>query len=110
MIDKIIEELVRLRIENAPIYHDDDYEQGYKQAMNDVEEIVKKYDNDGWVLCSERLPKEYSEVYITNDFGSVCHLFYSRKEFRFGSYDSSTLAIEVIAWKPFELPQPYKGE
>lgn len=96
MVKKIIEELEKLKIENAPIYYDDDYEQGYKQAMNEVIEVVKKYENDVWIKLPEERKEHRSEYY---EFGSVGLAF---------EIGYNTCLKEVKNMN--KLPLPYKGE
>jgi hypothetical protein len=124
MIDKIIEELEKLKIENAPMYYDDDYEQGYKQAMNDVEQIVKKYENDRWISVKEDI---FPEEYLCKDGEYdpsryvLCQLkngdmiksrYWNHRHCKDTVIEQPWLDLEtwheVVAYR--ELPQPYKGE
>jgi len=117
MINEIIEELEdEIRVIKNNIL----FEQSEKSKCNlisrlkqteKVIEIVKKHENDGWILCSKELPTEYTEIWITNDCDSVHHVYYSKGKYRFGNYASESYAMsKIVAWKPFELPQLYKGE
>lgn len=107
MINKIIEELE----EATFTVYTREYENVDVLTVQDAIEIVKKHENDGWILCSDELPKEFTEVWITNDCSSVHHVYYSDGKYRFGNYTSESYAFsKIIAWKPFELQQPYKGE
>ena len=89
----------------------DHYLDARLETINSAIEIVKqeaeKY-NNGWIPCSERLPK-YGEVVMcscTNSGITISCITHKgvkpSKSVRFGQHS-------VIAWQP--LPQPYtKGE
>ena len=91
--------------------HDADLNKSTQLAYDDAIEIIKqeaeKY-NNGWVPCSERLPK-YGEVvmcYCTNSGITISCITHKgvkpSKSVRFGQHS-------VIAWQP--LPKPFqKGE
>ena len=86
------------------------------QIKVDTEEIVrrikKEYDiTDGWIPCSERLPKKGEVVLITNGKGNVrCGQYRSehdvRGETHYWWWKGKTIE-SVLAWMP--LPKPYKG-
>ena len=76
---------------------------GYERAIEIVKQEAEKY-NNGWVPCSERLPK-YGEVVMcccTNSGITISCITHKgekpSKSVRFGQHS-------VIAWQP--LPQPY---
>lgn len=116
--DKIIEKLEEAK-SNVPvnrllddIIKDKPKELGQLMAYNKAIEIVKQEAeeyNNGWIPCSERLPK-YGEVVMcscTNSGITISCITHKgvkpSKSVRFGQHS-------VIAWQP--LPQPYqtKGE
>ena len=104
--------MVKLKIENAPIYYDDDYEQGYKQAMNDVEIIVKKYDNDGWIDVRDKFPEvettQFNKVQylcaMDNGFYQVLSYCEGWNCFRDcnGDVENTNEIFSVLAWKEIE--------
>ena len=63
-----------------------------------------------WIPVSERLPKEYDLVLVTEKYGFVDTAHFVHNDFT--EMDEWIVAddetIDVIAWMP--LPQPYKGE
>lgn len=106
-------------------------------ALVNAKDIILKHTNDGWILCSERMPtkeeckrnkKEYIKFWIT--YGSVdnystllanCRWVESNNEDGKSEdfaefwidqypqifYPSSNL---VRAWKIIEMPEPYRPE
>ena len=67
-----------------------------------------------WILCSERLPKEKQEVYVTvyfieGDTGRAYGYMDGFGKWHLCSTVEGTLnsGYEVLAWMP--LPKPYKG-
>lgn len=89
------------------------------QIKVDTEEIVSRikeeYDiTDGWIPCSERLPKEKQEVYVTvyfteGDTGRAYGYIDGFGKWHLYSAVEGVLnsGYKVTAWKP--LPKPYKG-
>lgn len=63
-----------------------------------------------WIPVSERLPKEYDLVLVTEKYGFVDTARFVHNDFT--EMDEWIVAddetIDVIAWMP--LPQPYNGE
>ena len=120
MIEKILErleeereiaekELEKCIFKGLP-YHDSTEGKiiGIKEAIEIVKQEAEKY-NNGWIPCSERLPK-YGEVVMcscTNSGITISCITHKgvkpSKSVRFGQHS-------VIAWQP--LPSPYqpKGE
>ena len=94
--EKIIDEL-----KQESIIVDDDA--GHR-AVEIIEQIAEEY-NNGWIPCSDRLPK-YGEVVMcscTNSGITISCITHKgvkpSKSVRFGQHS-------VIAWQP--LPEPYK--
>lgn len=93
------------------------YEVAY--LVDDLKEIVKQVAeeyNDGWIPCSERLPKESELVIIYAESiargGSIMVVACLHNGFWFAQTSSDTFGLtgigqfNVIAWQP--LPEPYK--
>ena len=75
-------------------------------AMGEIRSIPSADRPQGWIPCSERLPKKYEQVLCCNKDGRVFStaLTYVHPEYKywyFGKHRS------VIAWMP--LPKPWKG-
>ena len=111
MIDKIIEELEELYIDvvtdgDASLIH------SHNQTINKAIEIVKKYDNDGWISVNDELPKYDTRIlatFITNK-GSIgvedCWYSLINRCFEtYKDFEKIPLGIKILAWQP--LPQPY---
>ena len=70
VFEKIVEKLEERKVRDAGIALDKDQEERcfwYKQALNKAIEIVKQAAeqyNNGWISCSERMPKVETEVFI----------------------------------------------
>lgn len=65
--------------------------------------------NDGWIPCSERLPRIGEQVMVCNAYGSVftSHITYLNPRVdRYGRCHDFGSHYNVIAWQP--LPEPYK--
>lgn len=65
---------------------------------------------DMWIPISDRMPDNFSEVYVTTKSRETYHVFYSNNQFRFGNYSSDLICRSAIAWMPFYLPEPWKEE
>lgn len=84
--------------------------------VDDLIEIVKqeaKQYNNGWIPCSERLPKENGHYYVTQivksaSTGKKIAIEKSYVEFSIGEWRRAK-NLEVIAWLDIEPYQP-KGE
>lgn len=90
------------------------------QIKVDTEEIVRRikeeYDiTDGWIPCSERLPKARESVLIAtslqhdNWVGEGCYWETTKNHVIWKGYkwNATYWDNEVTAWMP--LPEPYKG-
>lgn len=67
--------------------------------------IIEEAEKDGWIPCSERLPKEEGMYLVTSNlFGilEVQYVFYSENVQMFVCNGTP------VAW--MSLPEPYKGE
>lgn len=64
-----------------------------------------------WILCSDRLPEEDTDVLVCNEKGQIAISMGSYSTELSGAwiwYTTGWRFGKVIAWKP--LPEPYKGE
>ena len=64
-------------------------------------------DNDGWILCNERLPETFEQkvkAYLTTNKEGMIGVSYYHHGWSNG-YES---VFDVIAWQP--LPEPYREE
>ena len=117
-VEKLIERLEELRVRNfLTIANTGDekldcaYEYVGKVMDNTVSivnELAEEYSEDGWILCSERLPEKYDEFLCLNDYGEYI-IGYPRIKILSDSYYVKTdneIMNDVIAWMP--LPQPCK--
>ena len=90
--------------------------------LNDVEEIIRKHMNDGWISVEERLPmrtldekinESYQKylVFIDGvdgwDIDIAVYDFWNDKKWR-EAHDGYGEIENVIAWRP--LPEPYRPE
>lgn len=114
--DKILEEINFLDI----IYDLDNG--GCLLRHEDVEEIIRKHMNDGWIPVEERLPKRtlgekmnksYKKylVFIDSvdgwDIDIAVYDFWNDKKWR-EAHDGYEEIENVVAWRP--LPDPYRPE
>ena len=81
------------------------------QIKVDTEEVARRikeeYDiTDGWIPCSEKLPKTGDSVLVTYSDGEVAIIWSARPE-AWVRYIESNNLIYPIAW--MLLPNPYKG-
>ena len=92
------------------------FETGFKQILTDIENQPTVY-NNGWIPCSERLPKDEElsqrkEVVVQNRSGEVFTAQYTyncahtRKKF----FRDNCAVPYVIAWQPLPASYQPKGE
>lgn len=118
VFEKIIEKLDEL-IDCNPI---DGYEKGKNCAVSEAIEIVKQEaaeHNNGWISCSERLPK-VEDLHEKSVDDCTCYLIQRRcgimdvahyiKVYGEPYFEANSIKMkDVVAWHP--LPEPYtKGE
>ena len=102
---------------------DEDYDNPVisPKYLNDtIENLLLDYNeknNNGWIPCSEQLPKEDEKVYISTKTERVYVGVYTKRygfEKREGFIcdDGFMWMNTALAWKPYVLPAPYqpKGE
>ncbi|MGN1150522.1 MAG: DUF551 domain-containing protein [Lachnospiraceae bacterium] len=134
VFEKIIEELEieRTTANNTFVKYEMNVDLGRVFGLEKAIEIVKQEAeqyNNGWIPCSERLPKEYGDYLVAwrplsmsaedimKKVGREVPHFYEIVEYDpddealwIGSIEQAQGEYEIIAWQP--LPQPYqpKGE
>ena len=123
--EKILERLER-EIAGKPT--PDEYNNGINRAYSIVQEVAEEFATDtnvgtnGWIPCSERLPKEDGSYLVQSVFEEEVHFYdqyYDSGCEAFGTYrdyyDKNTLGFldsefvkdeDVVAWQP--LPEPFK--
>lgn len=101
-LEKILEE-----INDLPIIYDMD--DGNLLRYADVEEIISKHMNDGWIPCEERLPEKEGFYLVSldtkrgKDEDKILRVWFDKRIGMFAGYWT-----KVIAWQP--LPKPYRLE
>lgn len=103
-------EVVRQNIKDAPSAEAET--KCVAQIKVDTEEVARRikeeYDiTDGWVPCSERLPKTGDSVLVTYSDGEV-GIIRSARPKAWVTYIESNNLIYPIAWMP--LPKPYRED
>lgn len=92
------------------------YEKGYNKAIDEAinkaisiaNQLAEEY-NNGWILCSDRLPDFLDNVLVCTKSGgrTIAHLKHTPIEWR----DMHMNKIDdVIAWKYLDAPYQPKGE
>lgn len=124
MIDKIIEELQREIRTIMDTYvgsmQDDIFSELETLEQETIFEIAKKYENDGWILCSERLPEIETILGNKINYLACCgadnYLItgYCEGWNCFRDFDGEVSKINeitsVIAWKELELYKEIQNE
>lgn len=75
-----------------------------------IEQVVAEY-NNGWIPCSERLPKEYGDYLCCDKYGEYIIGFPIERisaEKSFYIETEHEIMNDCIAWQP--LPKPYRKE
>lgn len=116
-LEKILEEI---NILNG-IYDTDDG--GCLLRQEDVEDIIRKHMNDGWIPVEERLPEDdvnvlitYADIdddqYVGIDITNYGYAYLGGNKLDFKEWRSPFEYFgsnyKVVAWRP--LPEPYKQE
>ena len=70
-------------------------------------EALEKQMNNGWILCSERLPEESTHYLVTTKIMLCSRTQYLRDICLFGTDNKWISRYTVTAWQP--LPEPYKA-
>ena len=90
------------------------FSEAYMKQLRFERDYLQDFVNGQWIPCSERLPKEKQEVYVTvyfieGDTGRAYGYMDGFGKWHLCSTVEGTLnsGYEVLAWMP--LPKPYKG-
>lgn len=70
---------------------------------NVINQFVEEY-NNGWILCSERMPDDNVWVLVSLDDNTVCEAIHMNGNWYCSEW---ILENEVLAWMP--EPAPYKA-
>lgn len=83
---------------------------GFDTSVKIMEFIENQMEKVGeWIPCSEKLPIEEWETYITtHEDGSVQIHSYTHKDGFVFNWNTDKPNSKVVAWMP--LPEPYKPE
>ena len=76
------------------------------EKLAKFEDMEEKERSGQWILCSERLPEDNTDVIICFYNGEITEMRYLGNEIFQGIYKHTTKVI--VAWMP--LPEPYKEE
>ena len=113
-IDKVVKEL-EMEMKASSGYSAERVS-AFSRAIEIVKQEADQY-NNGWIPCSEQLPKEDEKVYISTKTERVYVGVYTKRygfEKREGFIcdDGFMWMNTALAWKPYVLPAPYqpKGE
>ena len=106
MLEKVMKE-----IDDLPVITDMD--DGCLLKYADVEDIIRKHMNDGWIPVEQRLPtkeecdKDNNTFIVQTDSG---YRFSCEYDPLANGYDNPLWCcnVPVIAWQP--LPEPYRTE
>ena len=116
VFDKIIEKLEEQKSGLTEWAEDEAFKLATDNAIEIVKQEADQY-NNGWIPCSEQLPKEDEKVYISTKTERVYVGVYTKRygfEKREGFIcdDGFMWMNTALAWKPYVLPAPYqpKGE
>ena len=76
---------------------------------DDIEAIVNSIPSaNQWILVSDRVPEEGTEVLGTDRNGCIRHVFKDKSPlYEFATVEEA-MHINIFAWMP--LPKPWKGE
>ena len=87
-----------------------EYESETVVLLDDVEEILEKHMNDGWIPVRERLPEEAGTYIINVLDGERDIVTFAKWQNRYKRFDMTGARAywRIIAWRP--LPEPYHPE
>lgn len=104
---------VRTRLEQykAEIEKKSQYKHGLPGSALDIvntllDDLEQDEKENGWILCSERLPENGTNVIASFSSSTVTELRHVANGIFHGIYEYSTKVI--VAWRP--LPEPYNGD
>ena len=84
-------------------------------GLREAEDIIRKHMNDGWIPVDRGLPEEGQEVWVAENTDCVRRGTYT-EAFGFGMRkgficsDGFMCIGNVLAWKPYMYPEPYRPE
>lgn len=115
-LEKILEEIKGVFEQNIVKELNDDgtvdkYSLNPWHTWHDIEEVIRKHIDDGWIPVEERLPEEGQEVWISTKYGTervtyTEHLVNQRVRV-FLKIGGTMSVEEVSAWQPYHVPDPY---
>ena len=96
-------------------------------TVGEVEKIIRKHMNDGWISVEERLPEVFGKYWATIryddgrisepivvDFRGVRQKYVvdtpNGREYETWGIDSAFHGSRVIAWRPYYIPELYRPE
>ena len=102
-VDKIIDDLLENdNLQASPsVWH----------GLHMIKQLPSAQPEPQWVPCSERLPKEDTKVFVTDEDGDIYIAYYDYNEWSDDpkiEWWTGEFRIYPIAWMP--LPKPWKGE
>ena len=125
-LEKILEEIEKEAICISSYYVSEKFrdKEDLYVPLSDINDVIRKHMNDGWIPVEERLPEEYGEYLVTivpsagylwakriianfSDLMGIVKkpIFYTGEV---GKIDFEDITDMVIAWRP--LPEPYRPE
>ena len=123
VFEKIIEKLEEDKEWYKTHSIDKDFNRGiigaFSRSISVIQEVAEEH-NNGWILCSEQMPKEHESIFanyegmfkkasdmvlvtIVDDEGEVSTTYAHTMD---SKWSCNLLNIKVIAWQPF--PEPYR--
>lgn len=109
-LEEILKEIDAHAIEFETFGISDDY-----ISVGWVKEIIRNHMNDGWIPVDRGLPEEGQEVWVAENTDCVRRGAYT-EAFGFGMRkgficsDGFMCIGNVLAWKPYMYPEPYRPE
>lgn len=116
-MNQFIERLIAMLKESAKIYICDDGSMRVaipkNKAISIVNQLAEEY-NNGWIPCSESVPKERNRYLVTYESGNIGIMEYiTEKDWitkREWGWNGMCGDNRVIAWQPLPVPYQPKGE
>ena len=122
-LEKILEEIIK----KSFCVEIREYESETVVLIDDVEEILEKHMNDGWIPVDERLPEVFGKYWVTIryddgrisepvvvNFQGVKQKYVvdtpNGREYETWGIDSAFHGSRVIAWREYYIPEAYRPE